>query len=85
VKSLLLIAALALLWAFGGFIVGVGLSAFTGTAWMVPCAAPNMLAGMLLLLLVTRDLVARHIFYEGPQRDELGIFSSAVTPWSPSR
>lgn len=72
-KNLFLIAALAFLWAVGGFTVGIALQALFGVAWVMPCTALNLMAGMLMLLLITRNEYARRMFYEGPRQNEAGL------------
>lgn len=77
-KNLLLILALAVLWALGGFLMGAALNALLDTSWLVPCTAVNVIMGMVLLLLVTRNDYARHLFYEGAQGDEPGLMPLAL-------
>ncbi len=57
----------------GGLGVGIALEALVGGQWAVPCASLNLIAGMFLLLLVTRDERAKRIFYEGPRENEPGL------------
>lgn len=72
VKDVPLILALAALWTLSGFLIGLAIEALFGTPWVIPCTALNLIAGMVMLLLVTRDDRARRMFYEGPREDELG-------------
>lgn len=71
-KNILMILALAILWAVGGSFAGLGISAFFDVAWVVQCGTVNMMTGLLLLLLITRSEDARRLFYEGPKEDEPG-------------
>lgn len=77
-KNILLIAALALFWAISGLVVGVGLNALFAGEWLLTCAALNVVMGMLLLLLTTRNKQARRMFYEGPRGAEPGFVSLAI-------
>jgi lysylphosphatidylglycerol synthetase-like protein (DUF2156 family) len=78
VKNLLLIFALALLWALSGFLMGAAINALFSTSWLVPCTALNVITGLILLLLMTRNDYARHIFYEGAQGEEPGLMPLAL-------
>lgn len=69
-KSLWPIVGLAILWALAGAVVGVGLSSIYGGDWAIPCSTLNMVTGLILLLMVTRNPTARKIFYEGPSHEE---------------
>ena len=77
-KSLWPIVALAALWAVTGAVVGWGLGSLYGVNWIVPCGLLNMITGLVLLLLVTRNATARRIFYEGPSQAEERSFAVAV-------
>lgn len=72
-KNLFLIFALACIWAGSGFVMGISINAFFGVSWELSCTALNLMAGMIMLLLITRNDYARHIFYEGPKGDEPGL------------
>jgi hypothetical protein len=72
-KQYLLILALAAFWGLGGLMVSVGLNAIFDVNWAIPCTSLNVIAGMVMLLIATRNPRARRIFYEGPQNDEAGI------------
>jgi hypothetical protein len=72
-KNSLLVIGLAALWVLGGLGIGLALQAFFDGQWLVPCASLNLIAGMLLLLLITRNEPARRIFYEGPRENEPGL------------
>lgn len=72
-KNVLLILALATLWWLGGWVAGAGLSAFFGVTWALQCASLNVVAGLLMLLWITRDKEAQRIFYEGPEGNEPGM------------
>lgn len=72
-KNSLLVIGLAILWALGGLGFGLAMQAFFSGQWAVPCASLNLIAGMVLLLLVTRSEQARRIFYEGPRENEPGL------------
>lgn len=63
-KNLFLIFALACIWGGGGFVMGISINAFFGVSWEISCAALNLMAGLIMLLLITRSEYARHIFYE---------------------
>ncbi len=69
-RSLWPIIGLAAMWAVAGAVVGLGLGSLYGGNWVVPCGALNMITGLFLLLLVTRNETARKIFYEGPSHEE---------------
>jgi hypothetical protein len=77
-KNLILVLILAMLWALGGLVVGVGINAFFGASWITTCALLNVMIGLLLLLLVTRNEEARRIFYNGNQNDDPGLLPIAV-------
>ncbi len=64
-KNLLLIFALAFFWGLSGLLVGLGIRAFLGGEWMIQWLALNIIAGMLMLLFITRDKGARKAFYAG--------------------
>lgn len=72
-KNILLVTALAVLWGIGGALVGQGISALFDVSWVIPCTSFNVIAGMIMLLLVTSNDTARRIFYEGPRDDDPGI------------
>lgn len=72
-KNALLVLALAILWAISGFVIGAAIQVLVGGQWTLPCASLNLIAGMVMLLLITHDERARRIFYEGPQGDEAGL------------
>jgi|GEM_PF-1653048 len=77
-KNIFLIFSLAILWALGGLAAGAGFSAFLDLQGTIPCGAINVIAGMVMLLLVTRNEQARRLFYEGPKEDESGILVLAL-------
>ena len=58
-RDILLIFCLALLWLAGGAIVSLGLRAYLGVEWLMPCTSLSLLLGMILLLVVMRDEQAR--------------------------
>ena len=72
-RNILLILALAAFWCVSGIVVGYSLNALFDGAWVAPCASLNVIAGMLLLLFITRNEQARRIFYEGPRANESGL------------
>ncbi len=72
-KNSLLVLGLGFLWSLGGFGLGMAIEALFGGQWIVPCASLNLIAGMILLLFVTRNEQARRIFYEGPREGEPGL------------
>jgi len=78
VKNILLILALAVFWGVSGLVVSLGLNAMFGGNWAVFCTSLNVIAGLLLLLLATRNPTARRIFYEGPRGEEPGILFLAL-------
>jgi hypothetical protein len=69
-KSFWPIIALAALWAVTGAVVGLGLRSLYGVNWIAPCGLLNMIIGLILLLLVTRNETTHRIFYEGPGNEE---------------
>jgi uncharacterized membrane protein len=77
-KSLWPIMALAALWALTGAVVGWGLGSLYGVNWVLPCGLLNMITGLILLLLVTRNDTARRIFYEGAGHPEERSFAVAL-------
>jgi len=83
-KNLLLIFALALFWGLSGLLVGLGIRAFLDGEWMIQCMALNIIAGMLMLLFITRDEGARKAFYEGVAGDNprLGLALLWALPFS---
>ena len=72
-RSALLVLVLAVLWTLSGFVVGVTIQGFAGGQWTFLCASLNLIAGLVMLLLITRDEHARRIFYGGPRGDEPGL------------
>lgn len=78
VRQVFLILVLAILWGISGLVVSVGLNALFGSDWLVPCTSLNVIAGLLLLLLTTRNPEARRIFYEGPRGEEPGFLFLAL-------
>ena len=83
-KNLRLIFALALFWGLSGLLVGLGIRAFLDGEWMIQCMALNIIAGMLMLLFITRDEGARKAFYEGVAGDNprLGLALLWALPFS---
>ena len=77
-KHFFLILVLAVLWGVSGLVVSVGINAFFGGNWLVPCTSLNVIAGLLLLLLTTRNPEARQMFYEGPQEEDSGFWFLAL-------
>lgn len=77
-KHFLLIFVLAVFWWLGGFVAGAGISTFFDVQWTLQCAVLNVIAGMIMLLLITRDEAARQIFYEGPTRNNPGLVIIAL-------
>ena len=71
-KQIPLIFFFAALWASSGLLLGVSLAALFDLEWQVPCLSLNLVAGLVLLLLVTRNETARRLFYEGPRDNEQG-------------
>jgi hypothetical protein len=84
VKNLLLIFALAVFWGLSGLLVGLGIRALVGGNWMIQCMALNVITGMLMLLFVTKNEVARKAFYEGVAGDNprLGLALLWALPFS---
>ena len=68
-----MVIGLAALWALGGLGFGLAMQAFFNGQWLLPCASLNLITGMVLLLLITRNEQARRIFYEGPRENEPGL------------
>jgi hypothetical protein len=77
-KPYLLILALAVFWGVSGLVVSFGLNAMFGGDWAMFCTSLNVIAGMLMLLLTTRNPTARRIFYEGPRGQEPGLLILAL-------
>lgn len=77
-KHILLILAMAVFWGVSGLVVGVGLDALFGGELVLTCASLNVLIGLLLLLLTTRNEHARRMFYEGPRGEEPGLVPIAL-------
>ncbi|MEZ4733421.1 MAG: hypothetical protein R3E79_40515 [Caldilineaceae bacterium] len=77
-KHLLLIIMLALFWGISGSLIGVAINAFLDTSIIIQCASLNVIIGMILLLLVTRNETARRLFYDGPRGDEPGFLPIAI-------
>jgi hypothetical protein len=72
-RNSLLVIGLAILWALGGLGIGLAMQTFFSGQWTLPCASLNLIAGMVLLLLITRNEHARRILYEGPRDSEPGL------------
>jgi hypothetical protein len=66
-RQYLLILALAAFWGISGLVASFGLNAMFGGN-----------AGLLLLLIATRNPDARRIFYEGPRGEEPGVLFLAL-------
>jgi hypothetical protein len=83
-KNIILIAALAIFWGLGGLLVGFGIQALVGSDWLIPCTSINMIAGLLMLLFVTRDEEARRVFYERVNSEDphLGLALLWALPFS---
>ena len=77
-RKLLLILALAAFWGVSGIVMGFALNALIAGGWVVPCASLNIMIGLGLLLLTTRNEQARRMFYEGPRGDEPGFVPLAL-------
>lgn len=77
-RHFLLILALAAFWGVSGLVVGFGLEALFRGGWVLPCTSLNIVLGLLLLLVTTRNEHARRLFYEGPRGDEPGFFPLAL-------
>ena len=69
-KSLWPIIGLAAMWIVAGAVVGLGINSLYGGSWVIPCGVLNMIVGLFLLLVVTRNDSARKIFYEGPSHED---------------
>lgn len=78
-SGLRLIALVALLWLVGGWLIGVGIQAQFDVNWVTPCALSNVIIGLVLLLLITRDPRERRIFYEGGNEEEDEDYLPLVT------
>jgi hypothetical protein len=72
-RHYLLILALAAFWGISGLVVGLGVRAIFGGEVVFTCASLNVIIGLLLLLITTRNEHARRLFYEGPRGDEEGL------------
>jgi hypothetical protein len=77
-RQFVLIFGLAVFWGIGGLIVGVGLDALFGGQLVLTCASLNVIVGLLLLLITTRNEHARRLFYEGPRGAEPGLVPLAL-------
>ena len=77
-RQILLVLALAVFWGVSGVVVGFALNALMAGGWVVPCASLNIITGLLLLLLTTRNEQARRMFYEGPRGNEPGFVPLAL-------
>lgn len=69
-KETRLVIVLVVLWIVSGAMVGFSLQKLFDVQWVVQCASLNLILGMVLLLLVTRNEWARRMFYEGPGEGE---------------
>jgi hypothetical protein len=76
-KQYVLILALAVFWGISGLVVGLGVRAIFGAEIVFTCALLNVIIGLLLLLLTTRNEHARRLFYEGPRGEEEGLIPLA--------
>ncbi len=65
-----LIAVVALLWLAGGWLMGIGIQTQFDVNWVTPCSLINLIVGLTLLLLITRDPRERRIFYEGSNEED---------------
>lgn len=50
--------------------MGIALRALYGGNWIVPCAALNLIFGMLLLRWITRNAREQEILFEGAERED---------------
>jgi hypothetical protein len=74
-QDAVVILIFAALWWVSGYFAGAIIDAARITSYSVSIiiAALNMITGLVLLLLVTHDPQARHIFYGGPSEREEGL------------
>ncbi len=77
-KSFLLIIAFTVLWLLGGLLVSLGLRALFDIELLIFCSALNVFAGLIMLILTTRNDTVRRLFYEGPREHESGMLLIAV-------
>lgn len=81
-KTIVWILSLALLWAVTGILVGLGIASISGQGnWILPCGLLNIVIGMTLLQITTRNEAARKLFYEGKKEDDY-ISLGIVALWS---
>ena len=67
-RDLKLILLLAVLWSVAGAAMGLGIHAYFGIDWVLPCTSLNLLFGMLALSVVMRDRQAsERLFGESDQ------------------
>ena len=73
-RNLLLILALAGLWAISGYVIGVALEAFgiPYPSLKVILASLNVILGLLLFQGITHDPTAERIFFNGPEAGKPG-------------
>jgi hypothetical protein len=73
-RDLMLILALAALWASSGYIIGIAIET-TGLdvyPLRIIFASFNLILGMGLFLGITKDPTAERFFFEGPDKDDRG-------------
>lgn len=74
-RDLLLVLALATLWAGSGYAIGMGIEAMfrTGYPAGIIVVSLNVILGLSLFLGITSDPTAERIFFEGPHPNEPGL------------
>jgi hypothetical protein len=77
-KHFLLILMLAAFWGISGLVMSFGINSVFGVEWTLPCTSLNVIAGMVMLLVTTRNPTARRLFYEGPRGEEPGLIILAL-------
>ena len=70
-KEVPIVLGLAVLWILGGIVIGFALQALFDVQWVIQCTSLNLIIGMVMLLLVTRNKEMRQLFYEGPKEGEI--------------
>lgn len=73
-RDLGLILALALLWALGGYLIGLGveIALIPYPPLKIILASLNVIIGLTLFLGITRDPTAERLFFEGPAVNQEG-------------
>jgi type IV secretory pathway TrbL component len=78
VRSIGIIAAVAILWMGSGWLLGMALAALFGIQWIGECMWLSLGIGMLLLLLSTRTEQQQAVLYDNAEKENDDTLSLAA-------